>query len=68
VIIKKRNAVHEICESTIRVTYNFDNAKDLYLEPICVFGMLFSLYLMAIIYSRLGFTLESKAKVGAKKD
>jgi len=68
VIIKKKNAVHEVCDSTLRVTYTFDNTKDLYLEPICVFGMLFSLYLMAIIYSQLGFTLESKSKVAAKKD
>lgn len=63
VIIKKKNAVHEICDSSIRVTYTFDNQRDLYLEPICVFGLLFSLYLAAIIYSRLGLTLESKKKV-----
>lgn len=51
VIINKKNAVHEVCDSTLRVTYTFDNTKDLYLEPLCVFAMLFSVYLMAIIYS-----------------
>merc|ERR1711935_138023 len=59
--IKKTNAVHEICDSTFRVTYTFDNQKDLYLEPICMFALLFAVYLIAIIYSRIGFTLESKA-------
>jgi oligosaccharyltransferase complex subunit alpha (ribophorin I) len=58
IIIKKKNAVHEICDSTLRVTYTFDNAKDLYLEPICLFGLIFSLYMLAIIYARVGFTLE----------
>ena len=62
IIIKKKNAVHEICDTTLRVTYTFDNARDLYLEPLCVFGMLFSVYLFAIVYSRLGFTLERKVK------
>jgi len=61
IAIKKTNAVHEICDSTFRVTYTFDNQKDLYLEPICMFALLFAVYLIAIIYSRIGFTLESKA-------
>jgi oligosaccharyltransferase complex subunit alpha (ribophorin I) len=61
VIIRKKNAVHEICEGMVRVTYTFDNHRDLYLEPLCVFALLFALYLIAIIYSRLGLTLESKA-------
>jgi hypothetical protein len=58
-IIKKTNAVHEICDSTIRVKYNFTQ-NDLFLEPACMVALIFSLFLSAIIYSRIGLSLESK--------
>lgn len=65
IIIKKINAVHEICDSSIKVKYTFDNDSQIWLEPICMFALLFSLYFAAIIYSRVGLSLESKSLTDA---
>ena len=68
IVMKKTNAVHEMCEGNIKVTYNFNNSRDLYLEPICMFALVFSVFLSIMVYSRLGFDLEAKsAKVKETK-
>jgi hypothetical protein len=49
-----------MCEGTLKVTYNFNNSTSLYLEPICMFGLVFSVYAALMIYTRIGFDLEEK--------
>jgi oligosaccharyltransferase complex subunit alpha (ribophorin I) len=58
--IKHTNAVHEICDEMLRVTYRFNNSRDFYLEPAYVFGMMLSVYLVAMFASRVGLDLEPK--------
>ena len=53
--IHKTNVVHDLCDDTLRVKYTFDNSKDLALEPICMFAMLFSLFALAMFLTRIGF-------------
>jgi len=69
--IKKTNVVHDLCDDTLRVKYSFDNSKDLALEPICMFAMLFTLFALAMFLTRVGFdkgvqhkkaSIEDKAK------
>ena len=60
--IKKLNAVHELLDHTLRVRYTFNNERDLYLEPVFIFAMLFSLFFAAMIYSRIGLDLENVKK------
>ena len=56
--IKQANAVHEICNEMLRVTYRFNNSRDFYLEPAYVFAMMFSLYAAAMFFSRVGLDLD----------
>jgi len=60
VTIRQSNAVHDLCDDIIRVKYLFNNSTSLYLEPAIVFAMVLSLYLVAMIYSRIGLDLKSK--------
>jgi len=60
ITIKKSNVVHDLNDVTLKVHYEFDNAVDIYLEPICMFCLIFSAYLLVMIYSRFGLDLESK--------
>ena len=53
--ISKKNAVHDLCDDTLRVKYTFDNSKDMALEPICMFAMVFSLFIICMILTRIGF-------------
>lgn len=53
--ISKTNVVHDLCDDTLRIKYSFDNSKDMALEPICMFAMLFSLFLIGMILTRIGF-------------
>ena len=53
--ISKKNAVHDLCDDTLRVKYTFDNSKDMALEPICMFSMVFSLFIICMILTRIGF-------------
>jgi len=62
ITIKKANTVHEICDDILRVSYDFENSRDLYLEPVCLFMLILSLYVVAIVYSRLGFQWEKEKK------
>lgn len=59
VVIKQSNAVYQLQDEMIRVHYRFDSAS-LYLEPLFVFGMIFSLYVFAMVYSRLSLDLKNK--------
>ena len=61
IVMKKLNAVHDMCEGNLKVTYNFNNSRDLLLEPVCMFALVFSVFLVIIIYSRIGFDLEKGA-------
>ena len=58
ITINKKNAVHELLDHNIRVRYQFNNTKDLYLDPLCLFGIFFAVFAFGIIYSRLEFDLE----------
>lgn len=60
--ISQKNAVYELVDDIVRVHYTFNNSSDFYLEPAYVFAMVFSLYLVAMLYSRLGLSLENKGK------
>jgi oligosaccharyltransferase complex subunit alpha (ribophorin I) len=60
IVIKQSNAVYQLQDEILRVNYRFDNSTSLYLEPLFVFGMIFSIYLFAIIYSRLSLDLKNK--------
>ena len=67
VTIKQANAVHDLCDDIIRVQYRFNNARDLYLEPACLFALFLSLFLLAMTYMRLGLSLENKKVFNEKK-
>ena len=56
--INMKNVVYELCNDTLRVKYLFNQSTDFLIEPICMFAMIFSLYVMAMIYVRVGLTLE----------
>lgn len=62
ITIKKENAVHDLCDNVMIVRYQFNNSRDLYIEVVCMFGLLFSLYLAAMLYMRIGLTLDYKPK------
>lgn len=64
--INMKNVVYELCDEKIRVKYKFNQATDLMIEPIQVFAMIMSLFLIAIVYVRVGLTLE-KPKVSAEE-
>ena len=67
ITIRSPHAVHELSDDIIRVKYTFNNSRDLYLEPICVFGLILCLFLAAIIYDNLGLDLEKKSAVAEEK-
>lgn len=56
--IKMKNVVYDLCNDTLRVKYLFNQSTDFLIEPICMFAMVFSLYIIAMIYVRTGLTLE----------
>lgn len=58
--INKKNVVYQLCDETLRVKYHFDNSSDLYLEPICMFAMLFSLFSFAMLLTRIEFNTGMK--------
>lgn len=62
-VINKKNAVHELLDHTMKVHYEFNNSTDLYLEPVQMFCMIFAIFFIAIIYSRIELTLENIKKV-----
>jgi hypothetical protein len=53
--ISKTNVVHDLCDDTLRIKYTFDNSKDMALEPICMFIILFSLFALSMFLTRVGF-------------
>lgn len=53
--ISKSNVVHDLCDDTLRVKYSFDNSSDMALEPIIMFAMLLSLFIISMILTRIGF-------------
>merc|ERR1712167_26724 len=53
ITINKKNAVHELLDHNIRIRYQFDNTKDLYLDPLCLFAIIFLFFVAGMIYSRL---------------
>jgi len=55
ITLKKKDAVHDLYDGVLKVHYTFNNSFDFYLEPVCMFAMVFSCYLVAIIYTRVGF-------------
>lgn len=57
--LHKKDAVHELLDHNLRVHYKFNNQWDFYLEPIMVFIMFFSLFILAILYSRMEFNWEN---------
>lgn len=62
ITMHKKDAVHELLDHNLKVHYKFDNSTTIYLEPVCMFVLIFSIFLMAIVYSRLGFDLEQDKK------
>jgi hypothetical protein len=58
--IEKKNVVHDLCDDTLRVKYTFDNSKDLALEPICMFIMLLTCFLVTMFLTRVGFDTGAK--------
>jgi len=66
ITVNKKNAVYELVDDIVRVKYTFNNSSDFYLEPAYVFAMVFSLYLVAMFYSRMGLSLENKKVGGAQ--
>jgi oligosaccharyltransferase complex subunit alpha (ribophorin I) len=58
--IVKKNVVHDLCDDTLRVKYTFDNSKDLALEPICMFIMLMSCFIVTMFLTRVGFDTGAK--------
>jgi hypothetical protein len=60
--INMKDVVHDLCDDKLRVKYSFNQATDLMIEPLSMFAMIMSLYIVAMIYVRIGLTLE-KSKV-----
>jgi len=55
--IQKPNAVHDICNGLVRVKYQFDNQKMIYLEPLQLTALIFVLFIAMIVVSRTQFNL-----------
>ena len=60
--ISKTNVVHDLCDDTLRIKYSFDNSKDMALEPICMFALLFSMFVIGMILTRIGFETGAPLK------
>ena len=58
ITIKKKDAIHDLYDNVLKVHYTYNNSVDFYLEPICMWSLIFSCFLVAIIYTRIGFNLE----------
>lgn len=58
-VIYKKNAVHELLDHTMKVHYQFNNSRDLFLEPIMMTAMIMAAFFVAIAYSRMELTLEN---------
>lgn len=67
ITIRQSNAVHDLCDDIIRVKYRFNTSRDLYLEPIQLFGILFTIYITAMIYMRTSLSLENKENKAKKE-
>jgi len=59
IIIDKPNAVHDICNGLMRVRYNF-KSNSMMIEPIQLFGMIFTVFLVIIIFYSVELDLEKK--------
>ena len=58
--INMKNVVFDLCDDKLRVKYHFNQATDFMIEPISMFAMVMSLYLVAMIYVRVGLNLEEE--------
>lgn len=64
--INMKNVVYDLCNDTLRVKYVFNQSTDFMIEPISMFAMIMTLYIIAMIYVRIGLNLE-KPKVSAEE-
>jgi len=60
ILIKKANVVHDLNDVTLKVHYTFNNGVDIFLEPVCMFALLFATYLVVISYSIISLDLKNK--------
>mmetsp|Transcript_2521 Transcript_2521/g.3896 ORF Transcript_2521/g.3896 Transcript_2521/m.3896 type:complete len:235 (-) Transcript_2521:26-730(-) len=67
IVIKKENTVHSLCNHNLVVKYDF-NPASIYIEVLCMFALLFGLYMAAIIYSNLELSLEKKKEEKLKSN